>query len=162
MLGGGPDREARGRLVRMSNASDICAARIVRTNSEGFRADVYDDATDELIECKGEPTVGYGCRVRQWSRKLGLGVLSLQLEEFEQPLLYESWYIGCNDARRSALLEIAYNQGDSGLEEGYPLLIEAVAASNWARAEAQCTVKDAALKPRYARIGQILATGVDQ
>jgi GH24 family phage-related lysozyme (muramidase) len=145
----------------MSNASDICAARIIRYNEEGFRADVYDDATGELIVCKGQPTVGYGCRVRQWSRKLARGVLSLQLEEFEEPLLDEPWYVGCNDVRRSALLEIAMNQGDDGLEDGYPELVAAVKSGNWARAQAQCTVKEDAVKPRYARIGRILASGVD-
>lgn len=146
----------------MSNAADICAARIIRTNSEGFRADVYDDATGEPIECKGEPTVGYGCRVRQWSRLLARAVLSFELTEFEASLLCEFWYIGCSDIRRSALLEIAYNQGDEGLEQGYPMLIEAVSADNWERAQAECTVKEDALKLRYARIGQILLTGVDQ
>lgn len=145
----------------MSNASDICAARIIRYNEEGFRADVYSDKTGKPIVCEGQPTIGYGCRVRQWSRKLARGVLSLQLEEFEEPLLDESWYIGCSDARRSALIEIAFNQGDEGLEEGYPELVAAVKADNWCEAQAQCTVKDAALKVRYARIGQILGSGVD-
>lgn len=146
----------------MSNASDICAARIIRWNIEGFRADVYDDATGEPIKCQGEPTVGYGCRVRQWSRKLARGVLSLQLEEFEEPLIQESWYIGCNDARRSALLEIAMNQGDSGLEDGYPDLIAAVKTGNWPQAALECTVREPALKSRYTRIAKILSTGVDQ
>lgn len=146
----------------MSNASDICAARLIRTNAEGFRADVYDDSTGERIECEGEPTIGYGCRCRQWSKNLARGVLSLQLTEFEVDLIQCPWYIGCNDARRSALLEIAYNQGDSGLENGYPMLIEAVRADNWQRAHDECTVKEAALKPRYERIAQILLTGVDQ
>ena len=75
----------------MSNAADICAARIIRTNSEGFRADVYDDATGKPIECTGEPTVGYGCRVRQWSRLLARAVLSFELTEFEAALLCEPW-----------------------------------------------------------------------
>jgi len=146
----------------MSNAADICAARIIRTNSEGFRADVYDDATGKPIECTGEPTVGYGCRVRQWSRLLARAVLSFELTEFEAALLCEPWYIGLSDARRSAMLEIAYNQGDEGLEHGYPMLIEAVRSDNWARAQAECTVKEGTLKDRYERIGKILLTGVDQ
>lgn len=145
----------------MSNASDICAARIIRTNSEGFRADVYDDATAQRIECQGNPTNGYGCKCRGWSRKFARAVLCLQLEEFEESLLLEPWYIGCNDARRSALLEIAFNQGDAGLEDGYPNLIEAVKADDWPEAKAQCTVRQPALKARYDRIGQILLTGMD-
>lgn len=146
----------------MSNASDICADRIIRWNEEGFRPDVYDDSTGQPIECPGEPTVGYGCRCRQWSKNLSRAVLGFQLEEFEKPLLQFSWYIGCNDARRSALLEIAFNQGGSSLVRGYPHLTAAVAAEDWPQAQAQCTVKDALLKPRYDRIGQILLTGIDQ
>ena len=145
----------------MSNASDICAARIVRTNCEGFRSDVYDDATGAPIECQGQPTVGYGCRCRQWSQAFALKVLSLQLEEFEEPLLQYSWYIGCNDARRSALLEIAFNDGDSGLIKGWPHLIAAVSQDNWLQAQAQCHPADPRQKARYDRIGQILLTGVD-
>ncbi len=145
----------------MSVAARLVAQRIIALNEEGFRADVYDDATGLPIECKGQPTNGYGTRCRQWSRKFAAGVMRLELEEFEEPLLNESWYVACNDARKSALLEIAYNQGDAGLEDGYPDLIAAVRAKNWAQAEAQCTVQDAALKPRYARLARILATGVD-
>lgn len=146
----------------MSNASDICAARIIRTNSEGFRPDVYDDATGKPIECEGEPTCGYGIRCRQWSERFARGVLSLDLTETEVELIQCSWYIGCNDARRSALLEIAYNQGDAGLEKGYPRLIAAVIADDWIEAAAQCTVREAPLQSRYARIADIIRTGVDQ
>ena len=145
----------------MSNASDICAARIIRWNEEGFRPDVYDDATGKPIECEGQPTVGYGCRVRQWSEPFARAVLGFQLTQFEAPLLGYPWYIGCNDARRSALLEIAYNQGDNGLVRGYPHLISAVATENWLQAQAQCSVKDPRIKPRYERLGQILLSGID-
>lgn len=145
----------------MSNASDICAARIIRHNEEGFKPDAYDDATGKPIECVGQPTVGYGCRVRQWSEPFARAVLGFELVQFEAPLLGYPWYIGCNDARRSAFLEIAYNQGDSGLERGYPRLIAAVIASLWPQAAAQCTVRDPRLKVRYARIAQIIQSGVD-
>lgn len=144
----------------MSAASDMLAARIVSSNSEGFRADVYDDATGLPIVCEGQPTIGYGCRCRAWPRELGRTVLSWQVaDEFEKPLLAEPWYVACNDARRSALLEIAFNQGDAGLERGYPDLIAAVRAKNWPAAAAQCTVKEEALKSRYERIAEILLTG---
>lgn len=146
----------------MSNASDICAARIVRWNEEGFRADVYDDFTGQPIECHGEPTVGYGCRCRQWSEGLARAVLGFQLEEFEAPLMQYGWYIGCNDPRRSALLEVAYNQGVTGLVRGYPRLIAAITAEDWADGAAQCTVRDDRLQARYARIADIIKTGVDQ
>lgn len=142
------------------SAVELTADRIISSNSEGFRADVYDDATGKPIECQGEPTVGYGCRVRQWSHSLAREVLIFQLTEFEEPLLSEPWYIGCNDARRSALLEIAYNQGDTGLEKGYPKLIAAIGAGDWLEAEEQCTVKNPNLKRRYAILAGILRTGI--
>jgi GH24 family phage-related lysozyme (muramidase) len=146
----------------VSAASDIAAARIVRTNAEGFRADVYDDATGQPIVCQGQPTVGYGCRVRQWSPALAQVVLSFQLaDEYETPLLQYPWYVGCSDVRRSALLEIAFNQGISGLVGGYPSMIAAIGAEDWAQAQAQCTVENVNVKPRYARLGLILLTGVD-
>lgn len=146
----------------MSNASDIAAARIIRTNSEGYRSDVYDDATAEKIQCQGQPTVGYGCRCRQWSEPFSRKVLSLELGERETPLLQFPWYIGANDARRSALLEIDFNQGETGLVKGYPRLVAAVEASDWAEAAGQCTVRQAHLQARYARLAEILSTGADQ
>lgn len=151
-----------GVFAPVSNASDICAARIVRTNSEGFRSDVYDDATAKSIECEGQPTCGYGTRCRGWSKRFAQAVLSFDLVEREVELIQFTWYIGLNDARRSALLEIDMNQGEAGLIKGYPMLIEAVQADNWERAAAECNVKEDSLKARYARIAKILLTGVDQ
>jgi GH24 family phage-related lysozyme (muramidase) len=145
----------------MSAAADITAARIIRDNIEGFKADVYDDATGEPIQCIGQPTVAYGFRVRQVSKWLGQKILALQLTECEAPLLLTDWYNGTDDVRRSALLEIAMNQGDSGLENGYPMLIAAVRAKDWPRSQIECTVENQNVKARYVRIGQILLTGVD-
>lgn len=142
------------------SAVEITADRIIASNSEGFRADVYDDATGKPIECTGEPTVGYGCRVRQWSQRLARAVLMEQLDEIEEPLLQLAWYTKCNDARRSALLEIAFNEGDSGLERGWPKLIAAVGTDDWAEAKAQCHSKDSRQVARYNVIGNILFTGI--
>lgn len=143
----------------MSVVTAIVAARIIALKEEGFRADVYDDATGQPIACQGQPTIAYGCRCRQWSKSLGVKVLNCQLEEKESPLYAELWYVGCNDARRSALLEIAFNQGDAGLEDGYPHMVAAVAARDWPEAQAQCTVREPELAARYAMLGEILLTG---
>lgn len=146
----------------MSIASDLCAARIIRWNEEGFRADVYDDKTAQPIQCEGQPTIGYGTRCRQWSKRKAQAVLTFDLVEREVNLLQFRWYIGANDARRSALLEIDMNQGETGLVKGYPRLIAAADAEDWVEAAAQCVVREAALQARYARIADILKTGVDQ
>lgn len=143
----------------MSNAADICARRIIADNEEGFRENVYDDFNAKDIVCIGQPTWGYGIRCRQLSKGRAQQFLIITLEEFEGPLLIEDWYTGCDDVRRSALLEVAFNQGDSGLENGYPGLIAAVRVKNWPRAQAECTVREDNVKARYARIGLILLTG---
>jgi GH24 family phage-related lysozyme (muramidase) len=146
----------------VSAASDITAARIVRDNEEGFSADVYDDATGMGISVSGQPTIGYGTRCRQWSKPFAQAVMCFDLSMvFEPPLLQQSWYVGCDNVRRSALLEIAENQGVSGLLNGYPKLIAAIAAKNWPAAQAECTVKNENVKARYVRLGQILLSGID-
>jgi GH24 family phage-related lysozyme (muramidase) len=147
----------------MSAVSDICSARIIRLNEEGYRPNLYDDSDDSPVVTKGQPTIGYGTRCMQWSEEFSAKVMSLELGEvYETDLLQKSWYVGCDDMRRSALLEIAYNQGISGLVNGYPNLIAAVAAEDWPRAQAECTVQNVNVKSRYVRIGQILLTGVDE
>ncbi len=89
----------------MSVASDLVVARVVALSEEGFRADVYADATGAPIVCTERPTVVYGTRCRAWSMSLARAVLDWQLaNEFEPALLQEPWYVDCNGARRSALL----------------------------------------------------------
>lgn len=145
----------------MSAAAEICANRIVASNSEGFRGDAYDDATGLPIVAKGVVTCGYGCACRQWSPSFAFKVLTLQVEDVDDQLLAYHWYTSCDDVRRSALTEIGFNQGVSGLVNGYPQLIDAVTAQDWADAQAQCTVTNPGLRARYKRIGQILLTGVN-
>jgi GH24 family phage-related lysozyme (muramidase) len=139
--------------------ADIACDRILSTNSEGFMADVYDDATGQLIVSQGEPTVGYGCRCRQWSKELAVAVLHFQLAEIDAALSQHSWYSDCNAARQSVLVEVAFNQGLSGLLEGYPHLIAAVEQCEWVKAGVECTVGDLALRKRYDRLAKILVTG---
>lgn len=145
----------------MSVAADICANRIVASNSEGYRADCYDDETGLSIVCQGQPTVGYGARCRQWSPAFAFKVLALQVSDVDDALIQYPWYVSCDDVRRSALAEVAFNQGISGLVNGYPQLIGAVKARDWADAQAQCTVRNPKLQARYTKIGLILFTGVN-
>jgi GH24 family phage-related lysozyme (muramidase) len=144
----------------MSAAVDICARRIVESNSEGFRADAYDDATGRTVIAQGVVTIGYGCACRQWSPAFSLQVLTLQLDEVDEQLLEHPWYVSCDDMRRSALCEVGFNQGVAGLVSGYPKLIAAVEARDWPAAQAQCTVKTPHLQERYASLAKIMLTGV--
>lgn len=145
----------------MSAAADICAHRIIASNSEGFRADAYDDETGEPIVAQGVVTCGYGCACRQWSPAFAFKVLALQVSDVDDALIQYPWYVSCDDVRRSALAEVAFNQGISGLVNGYPQLIGAVKARDWADAQAQCTVRNPKLQARYTKIGLILFTGVN-
>jgi len=47
-------------------------------------------------------------------------------------------YDGFPDSVKLALLDMAYNLGPEGLLRGYPVLIAAVEAGNWARAAVNC------------------------
>ena len=47
-------------------------------------------------------------------------------------------YDGFPDSVKLALLDMAYNLGPMGLLQGYPTLIAAVEAGNWAKAAANC------------------------
>jgi GH24 family phage-related lysozyme (muramidase) len=145
----------------MSAASDMTASRIVASNSEGFRPDCYDDATGERLISQGQPTIGYGCRCRQWSPSFAAKVLALQVSDVDDELIQFPWYSACDDIRRAGLAEIAFNQGVSGLVRGYPQLIAAVTARDWPDAQVQCTVTTPNLQLRYAKIGRILLTGVN-
>lgn len=141
------------------SAVQLAFERILAANEEGFRADVYDDADGRPIVTQGQPTIGYGCRCRGWSTELAAAVLTFQLGEAEAPLMQEAWYRNANAARQSVFVEIAFNQGDAGLEDGYPNLIAAASDEDWARAGAECTVREPALQARYARLAKILVTG---
>lgn len=145
----------------MSAASDITAVRIVALNEEGFRDTVYDDATGRILTSFiGTPTIGYGCVCKGWSKELALAVLKFQLEQqFEPALLGQTWYVACDDYRRSALLEIAFNQGDYGLMRKNPNLVAAVTRQDWASAQTWCNVEDPRLKARYETIGKVLLLG---
>ena len=47
-------------------------------------------------------------------------------------------YDGFPDSVKLALLDMAYNLGPAGLLHGYPRMIHAVEAGNWAQAAANC------------------------
>ena len=66
-------------------------------------------------------------------------LLRAVLEGFEGELRTRlSGYDGFPDNVKMALLDMAYNLGPLGLLQGYPTLIAAVEAGNWAKAAANC------------------------
>lgn len=143
----------------MSLVADLTVQRLQQ--EEAFRADVYDDSNGLPLICHGEPTIGYGCRCRQWSKGLALAVLAYQVAEVESTLTQFPWYARITDsARASAILDAAFNLGVSGLVNGFPHFVAAVATDDWVRAASELHVKDSKQdNGRYAALRELIAVG---
>lgn len=145
----------------MPDRITLTVARLAR--EEAFRADVYDDSTGEpiVLPTGGNPTVGYGCRVRQWSPAFASQVLTLQATERDTELRQYAWYVSIDEVRGSVLLDIAFNAGVAGLANGYPRMIAAAIAQDWPSMAAECTDRDPQLDAsRYAPLRAIILSGV--
>jgi lysozyme len=121
---------------------------------EGFRAFAYTDTT-------GHQTIGYGFNLAAgMSEPEARNLLAFMVADLDETLETHSWYAACNDTRKSALLNMAYNMGISGLLQ-FKDMIAAITAQNWAEAKAQCLNSSAArlLPTRYGRIADLLLTG---
>ena len=141
------------------SAIDVAVVRL--QSEEGFRANVYDDATGVPLSYTGQPTIGYGCRCLQWSQALALAVLTFQAGEVDSMLRVYPWYVAIGDlTRQGALIDMAFNLGVSGLVNGFPKMIAAIKADDWAGAAAQAHVTIPTLdNGRYASIRQALLLG---
>jgi hypothetical protein len=143
----------------MADRITLAVARLAR--EEAFRADVYDDATGLplVLPTGGQPTVGYGCRVRQWSPTLASDVLKLQVAERDAELHAYAWYTGIDEARGSVFLDIGFNAGIGGLLH-YPKMIAASMHQDWPAMAAECTDRDPKLDAsRYAPLRAIILSG---
>lgn len=142
--------------------TDEVAFALVRLMpEEKFISFLYDDANDLPVKAPvGFATIGYGCNVQAgWSQPFAAKVLRLQVEEVQQVLMQETWYVALNAARRSVMLDIGFNDGIHGLL-GFHLMIAAIEISNWQEAAVQCHVKNPKLAGRYSVLAKILLTGV--
>ena len=137
---------------------DIVIKRLV--SEERFMSFLYDDADDQPVAApKGNATIGYGCNVQAgWSLWLSTQVLRIQVQERQNSLVNYSWYMGMNAARRSVILDVAFNDGLGGLLS-FHLMIAAIEAQNWSEAKLQCHVRNPKLATRYEILGKILLTG---
>ena len=126
---------------------------------EGFRADVYDDATGIPMQGpKGNPTVGYGCKVIGWSKQFAYDVMKLQLQAFKISLMAFDWFNKIDPVRQSVFLDLAFNMGVSGLLH-YPHMIAFASAGDWVDAAKECTSTTPGVQARYANLARILETG---
>ena len=138
----------------------IAVARLAGTE-EGFRSQLYDDATGKLVKAPvGNATIGIGENVQSgWDRDFAIEVLNLRVTRLATWLSQFEWYTKCNAVRRSVLLDIAFNDGPTGLLHFYKM-IAAILADNWAEAKDQCMVKNPQLKGRYDHLGELMDTGI--
>lgn len=135
--------------------SAVDSAAVQLETDEGYRSTLYVDAV-------GKRTIGYGLNLDAgMDQGLALAILKFTVSRNDVTLSAYPWYAACNDTRKSALLNMAYNLGIHGLLQ-FQDMIAAIGAQNWAEAKAQCLNSSAArlLPTRYGRIADLLLTGV--
>ena len=120
---------------------------------EGFRATKYTDT-------QGHLTIGYGFNIDAGVSQYAAGaLLSAQASERHEQLLKLDWYAHLDAVRQSVCLDIAFNSGVNGLLH-FPSMIAALAKGDWATAAAECKVVNPELAGRYAKLAQLLLTGI--
>lgn len=143
-----------------SAAVDLALARL--KGEEGCKPHAYNDATGQTVTCLpgGNLTIGYGLNLEtgldqtmmEWLLFYKLQLLSIALAACP-------WYVGCDDVRKSVLLDMGFNLGLHGLM-GFHEMIAALQVKNWAAAAAQVHVSNPVLAGRYAHLSHIMLTGV--
>jgi lysozyme len=137
----------------MSAAISETFARL--QTEEGFRAMAYTDIT-------GHVTIGYGFNVNGGITKGAAAALLLeQITEADEALQQEyPWYGQISSTRASVLIDMAINNGVSGLINGFPKMLAAAASGDWVTASAQCAVENPKLDTsRYAPLRSLLLSG---
>jgi lysozyme len=134
------------------SAAELAVARL--KTDEGFRSSKY-------LDTRGHTTIGYGFDVDAGiSEYAAAALLTAQTEERAQALGNFWWAKGLDDPRMSVVIEVAFNDGLSGLLH-FVNMLSALGTGRWNDAQAQLLDSDAAreLPARYQRLGQILLTG---
>ena|ERR1700677_2481231 len=141
------------------SAIAVLEARL--TTAEGERILPYDDATGLPVKApKGNLSWGRGFNLMQCgSSGLFAAMETYLLTQLDAALKVYPWYVALDDVRASVCLEIAYNDGLSGLLH-FPLMIAALTQKDWAAAAAQCHVQNPELAARYAALAKLLLAGV--
>lgn len=132
-------------------AIDVVLPRLKQ--EEGFRATLY-------VDTEGHKTIGYGLNIDAGiSQRVAAAALQAQLEELQEALAKYSWYAPIDPVRQSVLLDIAFNNGLSGLLH-FPHMLAAISRQDWASAATECHVENPELAGRYQKLAQLLLTGM--
>jgi lysozyme len=134
-------------------AVDIALPRL--RQEEGFRATLY-------IDTEGHKTIGYGLNIDAGiSQRVAAAALEAQLEELQETLAKYPWYALLDPVRQSVLLDIAFNNGLSGLLH-FPHMLAAISRQDWSTASTECHVENPELAGRYQKLAQLLLIGGTQ
>lgn len=132
------------------SAVDLAFPRVKR--EEGFRAHVYKDT-------RNLETIGYGFQIAAGiSERAAAALLREQIAERHDELARLPWYARLNEVRQGVCLDIAINSGTTGLLK-FEHMINALEASDWVTAAAECKVLNPELASRYAALAHLLLTG---
>ena len=119
---------------------------------EGFRATLY-------VDSEGHKTIGYGLNIDAGiSQRVAAAALQAQLEELQDALAKYPWYAPLDPVRQSVLLDIAFNDGLTGLLH-FPHMLAAISRQDWASAATECHVENPELAGRYQKLAQLLLIG---
>lgn len=140
------------------NAVDLTQARL--DPEEGTKLYPYDDATGlRVCAPKGHTSWGKGFNLDECG---SVGLFNVMerylLEQENKSLQVLPWYAHLDPVRQSVCLDIAYNDGTSGLL-AFHRMIGALEIGDWAGAAAECKVTNPELANRYAALAQLLLTG---
>ena len=144
-------------------AIDLCYARLPA--EEGVEQFAYNDATGRRVTCQpvGNLSIGIGINLETGLRPEEMEWLTrnrLRLTDAALSAFY--WYTPLNDARKSAFLDVAFNEGVHSLL-GFVKCIAAAAAGDWATCSAELMNsgpgKDPHLQGRYQKLADMLLNG---
>jgi len=135
------------------SAVDIALPRL--RQEEGFRATLY-------VDTEGHKTIGYGLNIDSGiSQRVAAAALQAQLEELQEALTKYPWYVPLDPVRQSVLLDIAFNDGLTGLLH-FPHMLAAISRQDWASAATECHVENPEIAGRYQKLAQLLLIGGTQ
>jgi lysozyme len=126
------------------------------TRDEGFRQFVYLDSAQKQ-------TIGIGFNLTDVGISLqeAKAILGMRLQVLRDSLGQYAWYLGIDDIRQGAVLNMAYNLGIAGLLH-FPHFIAALARKDYASAaqEMRNSVWYTQVGDRGARLAAQIETGV--
>lgn len=143
----------------MSAATDLTYTRLIV--EEGRKPFAYNDATGRRVSCQpdGNLSIAVGVNLETGLDDDEVYWLSQhRLTKVENQLTAYAWYRSLDAARQSVMLDIAFNQGISGLLH-YPRMLAALGQQEWSVAAVECHTADPRLDTRYANLAKILLKG---